>query len=266
MEAFIESWGPLGVFLAIIATGLGFPMPEELPVVIGGGLAGHRSYDTGFMFLMMLACIAGVIIGDGCLYLIGRIWGSRLVGTSFFQKHVLSPERLASVTENFHKYGIKILLFARLTPGIRTPIFLTAGITKLSWIRFVIADGLYAIPGVSILFFLGFFFTERMIALVNEKAEIVKAVSILGVLAIVAGYFVYRFVRKPMVTGSPAEVPKIMEPVSFGVDQVTAKILHPESNASTNDPQSSSADIPGVSRETVRPPVAPLPGSPNADR
>ena len=64
MEAFIESWGPLGVFLAIIATGLGFPMPEELPVVIGGGLAGHRSEDKGFLLLMMLACIVGVIIGD----------------------------------------------------------------------------------------------------------------------------------------------------------------------------------------------------------
>lgn len=266
MEAFIESWGPLGVFLAIIATGLGFPMPEELPVVIGGGIAGHFSEDKLYLVLMLLACIVGVIIGDGCLYLIGRVWGSRLVESPFFTKHVLSPERLASVTENFHKYGIKILLFARLTPGIRTPIFLTAGITKLSWIRFVIADGLYAIPGVSILFFLGFFFTERMIALVNEKAEIVKAITILGVLGLVAGYLVYRFVRKPMVTGSPAEVPKIMEPVSFGVDQVTAKILHPESNASTNDPQTSSADSHADARNSVGPSVAHLPSSPNADR
>lgn len=266
MEAFIESWGPLGVFLAIIATGLGFPMPEELPVVIGGGLAGHRSEDKGFLLLMMLACIAGVIIGDGCLYIIGRFWGSRLVASPFFQKHILSPERLASVTENFHKYGIKILLFARLTPGIRTPIFLTAGITKLSWVRFVVADGLYAIPGVSILFFLGYFFTERMIALVEAKAEMVKAIAILGVLAIVAGYFVYRVVRKPMVTGSPTDVPKIMEPVSFGVDQMTAKILHPQSNAATNDPQTSAADGETNSREAVGPPVAQTPGSPNADR
>ena len=42
-----------------------------------------------------------------------------------------------------------ILLFARILPGIRSPIFLTAGIMKLSWQRFLLADGIYAVPGVS---------------------------------------------------------------------------------------------------------------------
>jgi hypothetical protein len=42
----------------------------------------------------------------------------------------------------------------------------------------------------------------------------------------VAGYFVYRFLRKPMVTGSPAEVPAIVEPVSHTLDSVTGTLLH----------------------------------------
>jgi membrane protein DedA with SNARE-associated domain len=230
LEAFIQDWGFLGVFLGIIATGLGFPMPEELPVVIGGGLAGHQSGDRVFMILMLITCIVGVIVGDSFLYLIGRIWGTRLVETRFFRERVLPPERLATITDNFHKYGVKILLFARLTPGIRAPIFLTAGISRMSMAKFLIADGLYAIPGVSLLFFLGYFFTERMIAIIEAKAELVKAIIILVILGSLAAYLVYRFLRKPVVMGNPRDVPTIMEPVAYGTDQVTKQILHPENH------------------------------------
>jgi len=223
VESFVEHWGYLGVLFGIIATGLGFPMPEELPVVVGGGLAVRQEAKW---WIMLPVCIVGVIIGDSCLYLIGRIWGSRLVERPFFKKRLLPPERLATITENFHKYGIKILLFARLTPGIRAPIFLTAGITRLSLPRFLIADGIYAIPGVSLLFFLGYFFTERIMALIEVKEELVKSIIILVVVVGGAGYFLYRFLRRPMVTGNPGDVPTIMEPVSYSVDHMTSKMLH----------------------------------------
>jgi len=242
VEAFIQDWGYLGVFLGILATGLGFPMPEELPVVIGGGLAGHQSDDRVFMILMLVTCIVGVIIGDSFLYLIGRIWGTRLVETRVFRERILPPERLATITDNFHKYGVKILLFARLTPGIRAPIFLTAGISRMSMARFLIADGLYAIPGVSLLFFLGYFFTERMIAIIEAKAEMVKAIIILVILGGVSLYLVYRVIRKPVVMGNPKDMPTIMEPVAYGTDKVTQPILHPEQDLGA-DQQTAPAQI-----------------------
>lgn len=241
MESFVAHWGYIGVFFGIIATGLGFPMPEELPVVIGGGLSAR---DEVYAWIMLPVCIVGVIVGDSCLYFIGRLWGAKLVQQPFFQKHLLTPERMASITENFHKYGIKILLFARLTPGIRAPIFVTAGITRLSLPRFLIADGIYAIPGVSLLFYLGYKFTDVMIGLIQAKAEILPAAMVLGVLVAVGGYFLYRFLRRPMVTGNPSEVPKIMEPVSIGVDQMTGIILHPDSKAATNAPAQPASEPP----------------------
>src|SRR5262245_14098942 len=126
MEQFLEDWGTLGVFLTILATGLGFPVPEELPIVVGGALVGA---DKANAFLMLGACIVGVIIGDSFLYLIGRFWGAKLLERPFVRKRLLPPERLEKISENFKKHGIKILLFARLTPGIRAPIFLFAGIS-----------------------------------------------------------------------------------------------------------------------------------------
>src|SRR5437588_10967482 len=167
---------------------------------------------------MLPTCIFGVIIGDSFLYFIGRFWGSRLVESPFMRKHVLTPERLQKITTNFHDYGIRILLFARLTPGIRAPIFLTAGITKLPLIRFVLADGIYAVPGVSILFALGYFFTDRIVDLIKNEAGKVKSNIILVVLVGIAGYFAYRFLRKPVVTGNPHEMPKIVEQVTDSLE------------------------------------------------
>ena len=233
METFLESWGYLGVFVGILLTGLGFPMPEELPIVLGGALAGGFAGDnpggTGaiYWWIMLPVCIVGVVIGDSFLYGIGRFWGAKLVDRPFVKKHLLTPEKLASITENFHKYGIKILLFARLTPGIRAPIFLTAGITRLPLSHFLMADGIYAVPGVSLLFVLGYFFTGSMVKLVQSAQwQTVQHVVILMVVLGVAGYFTYRFLRRPMVTGSPGEMPKIVEPMSQTLDSVTAKIWH----------------------------------------
>jgi membrane protein DedA with SNARE-associated domain len=222
VEEFLSNWGYLGIFLGIVATGAGFPMPEELPVVVGGVLAGHNPYIH--WWLMLPVCIVSVIIGDSILYGIGRLWGPRALQYGWVKKHVLTPERLASVERNFDQYGIRILLFARMTPGIRAPIFLTAGIIRLPLVKFVLADGLYAVPGVSLLFFLGYWFGEGIIALV-ERAEHVKFWIMLVVLAGIGLYVLYRFLRKPVVTGSPREMPPVVGPVTKRIEQAASKTL-----------------------------------------
>ncbi len=216
MQEFIQSWGYIGVFVGILATGLGFPMPEEMPIVLGGVLATQADIS---IWIMLPVCIVGVIIGDSFLYLIGRFWGAKLVELPFIRNKLLPPERFASISENFQKYGVKILLFARLTPGIRAPIFLTAGITKLPLTYFLFADGVYAIPGVSVLFFLGYWFTDSIIDIVRQS-QMVKPIIVLVLLAGVTIYLLYRFWRKPVVTGNPTEMPPIVGPVTEKLDSV----------------------------------------------
>src|SRR5687767_9528598 len=112
VEEFLQAWSYFGVFVTIIATGAGLPVPEELPVVVGGALAGS---GNAYWWIMLPVTIVAVIIGDSVLYFIGRIWGPTLVERPFIKKHILPPERLLKIEENFQKYGIRILLFARLT-------------------------------------------------------------------------------------------------------------------------------------------------------
>ena len=215
MKEFIEIYGYYGAALGILATGLGFPVPEEVPVLVAGAMANHLK-----IYIMLPICIVSVIVGDTLLYTIGRVWGSRLVQIPLIRRRLLTPERFASISANFQKYGTKILLFARVTPGIRTWIFLTAGITKLPLAQFIIADSIYAVPGVTILFFLGYYFTDSIIDMASEEPVYVRPIIVLVVLVGIGLYIAYRMYRKPMVTGNPTEMPPIVGPVTETLEGV----------------------------------------------
>ena len=60
--------------------------------------------------------------------------------------------------EKFEKYGVWVLFVARFLPGLRSPIFLTAGLTrKVPFWRFLLMDGLAALISVPIWVYLGYF-------------------------------------------------------------------------------------------------------------
>jgi membrane protein DedA with SNARE-associated domain len=254
VEDFLRSWSYLGIFLGILGTGLGFPMPEELPIVVGGSLSGSL---LAYWWLMLPVCIVGVVIGDSFLYLIGRFWGARLVKLPFIRSRILTPERLESISDNFDKHGIKILLFARLTPGIRAPIFLTAGISRLSLTKFLMADSIYALPGVSLLFTLGYLFGDTMVDLVMSEASKVKPIMILVGLAALTAYVTYLFLRKPVVTGSPQEMPPLvgqvthkLEDMTHKLEDVTLKMLHPSTSTEHAEASPSESNTNGAAQAT----------------
>jgi membrane protein DedA with SNARE-associated domain len=255
VEEFLRDWGYLGILLGILATGVPFvPMPEELPVIVAGVLAGHGS---AVWWLMLPLCIGAVVVGDFMLYGVGRLWGRRLLENGWVKKHILPPARLQTIEANFQKHGIKILLFARLTPGIRAPIFVTAGITRLAWAQFVVADAIYAVPGVTLLFFLGYWSTESVLNLVKHGMEHVKSIIILVAVLGVAAYFTYRFLRRPMVTGDPQEVPRLVEQVTHTLEQMTTKIIHPKAKPSTEPGAAPASDRDG--RTDAAPPAQSAP-------
>lgn len=192
------------IFAGLLAAGIGIPIPEELPIAVGGIWVGHPKSEL-FWWIMLPTCILGVVLCDGMLYGIGRLWGPRIVRFRWVQRHLLPPDRLEHIEGNFHKYGIKILLFARLLPGIRSPIFITAGIMRLPLAKFLLADGIYAIPGVSLLFFLGYWFTDQFLE-VLEKAESVRPLIVVVAITAVLTFLLVRFMRRPVVTGEPEDL------------------------------------------------------------
>jgi membrane protein DedA with SNARE-associated domain len=209
-------WALVVFFGMCVAAGLGAPIPEEL-AIIGAGLWAASNPEHGISrFLMLPVCIVGVVISDILLYGIGRFSGSRLLHTSWMRR--LVPEaKQATIRHNFHRYGISILVFGRLLPGIRAPLFITAGMLHLSIPLFILADGLGAVLGNSLLFFLAFWFGDQFRELVvhaGHEVRRVRPLLVVCALAAVSLYFLYIFVRRPVPTGDPKELPLIGQQVA----------------------------------------------------
>jgi membrane protein DedA with SNARE-associated domain len=273
------------VAATIIATGFGFPLPEEIPIVTAGALVGHDASGvnpseyiavgggpmavapppSGLLrwWIMLPVCIVAVVIGDGVLYGMGRLFGKRLLEFGWIKRKILPPEKREKIEANFHKNGVMILLAARLTPGVRTPVFMMAGILRLPLGKFLLADGLYAIPGINILFWLAYFFTDWFIEAIHA-AERYRPLIIVVVLAAIGGMLLFRLLtNRKGVTGSMEEVPIDMKPVgavTHAVEQAMEfaydKVTHRHHGDAAAKPPSG-AGLPTPSANGVHTPAPP---------
>lgn len=245
-------WQYLGIFAMLVAAGLGVPIPEEIPVVTGGVMSAHPELGLHW-WIMLPICILGVVISDGLLYGVGRLWGPRLLEYPWVKTRLMPPARQAEIQGNFHKYGVKILLFARVLPGIRAPIFITAGIMRLSFAKFLLADGIYAIPGVSLLFFLGWWFTDQFLEVV-QRVENIRPLIVVVVITVVGTYLFIRFVKRPVATGAPDELPPVVSQMTHMVamaDEVVMAGIMPDGVKGRPDKDTMTA-IPMPEPDTVK--------------
>jgi membrane protein DedA with SNARE-associated domain len=211
-----------GVF---VSAGLGAPFPEELAIVAAGLWTASNPEHGVYRWLMLPVCLLGVLIADCLLYGIGRYFGGGLLRRPWFARLVPAAKR-RRIEENFRHYGVSILLFGRLLPGIRAPLFLTSGMMHLSVPRFVVADAFGAVVGNSLLFFLAFWFGDQFRELVEHaERDVARArpLVILVLIVAVGVFFLIHFLRRPVPTGDPEELPLIGHQVAVHMDSTVLK-------------------------------------------
>ena len=152
LEAFFVEYGYAAVFFVLVICGFGVPIPEDLTLVTGGVISGMGYTNPHIMFAVGMF---GVLVGDGIMFAAGRIWGQKILRFKPIAR-IMTPKRYEQVQEKFDKYGNWVLCVARFLPGLRTAVFVTAGISrKVSYLRFIIMDGLAALISVPIWIYLG---------------------------------------------------------------------------------------------------------------
>ena len=150
--------GYLAVFLVLLVSGFGIPIPEDISLVAGGIIAGLGYADVRVMCMVGLA---GVLVGDTVMFLVGRQLGARALRLRWVA-HLLTPRRYALVQAKFDRYGNRLMFVARFLPGLRTAVFLTAGMThRVSFWRFLALDGLAALISVPFWVWLGYVGAEN---------------------------------------------------------------------------------------------------------
>ncbi len=176
-------------------------------------------------WILLPACILGVVLADVFLYGMGRFWGDRLLQRRWMAR-IVPPERRRRIEDNFHHYGVGILVLGRLMPGIRAPLFLTAGSMRLPLARFLFADGLGAVVGNSFFFFLGFWLGDSVKTLIERAEERLKPILIIVAVGLLVAYLLWHFSRHPVSTGDPQEVPLIGSQVASHMEHADSSADH----------------------------------------
>lgn len=176
------------VFALLIACGFGFPMPEDVILFASGMLAYYEAVDV---WVIIAVCFLGVMLGDCSVFTIGALYGRRLRKTALV-KRLLPPRRMRLVRRKLHEQGNKVIFAARFMPGLRTPVFFSAGTLHLPFRVFFFYDGLAALISVPTIIYAVYFFGDH----VDRVIRVIKRIQfgVIGTIILIIGFIVLKAV------------------------------------------------------------------------
>jgi membrane protein DedA with SNARE-associated domain len=177
------------VALLFVLCGIGLPLPEEVLLLAAGYIC--KMYpERAELPLMMGACAGGILGGDVLPYVLGRVFGVRLLRLRWMRL-VVTKQRLAKFDGWFRRRGDWVILIARFIPGLRVVAFFTGGTMKMPWRRFLFLDGLgiaLMVPAMTLVGFHSAEYIDQAIGLVKRvEAGLLWTVMAGGV--VLVGWF-----------------------------------------------------------------------------
>lgn len=129
------TFGYVGLAVIVFAeSGLlaGFFLPGDTLLITAGILASQGHLN---IFLTLAIVVVAAIIGDSAGYFIGTKVGPKLFTRP--DSRFFSQKNLHEAHTFFEKYGAQSIIFARFVPIVRTFIPTIAGVSKLSYKKFL---------------------------------------------------------------------------------------------------------------------------------
>jgi membrane protein DedA with SNARE-associated domain len=138
----LADWGYGAIAAAVIADSFGVPVPGEVMVLLAAVYAGatHHLSLPG----VIAAAGAGAILGDNITYALGRHGGYPLVKRYGWIIH-LDARRLTIGRYLFRCHGGSVVWLGRLVPVAHIWTAALAGVNRMPWPRFVLANAAGAV-------------------------------------------------------------------------------------------------------------------------
>jgi membrane protein DedA with SNARE-associated domain/rhodanese-related sulfurtransferase len=176
------------VFLNVLFTQLGLPLPATPTLIVAGAMAAQgRLPATPLYVLAVLACL----IGDSVWYCAGRLYGARVMRV--LCRISLTPDTCVSDTQaSFERWGSKVLIVAKFIPGLGLVAPPLAGATRMGAMRFLayslLAASLWAGAGI----LLGLLLRAQIAQLLPMLASLGGLTLVLA-LALLLAYILYKW-------------------------------------------------------------------------
>ena len=165
MAPYLERYGYLAVFGAILLEDFGLPTPGETLLIAGAAFAGISGKLS--IWLVVLLAFSGAVVGDNIGFAIGHFGGRRLV-LRFGRYILITEKRLNRAEEFFDLHGSKVVVVARFVEGLRQLNGIAAGIFGMHWRRFLVFNISGAALWVVFWAIVGYFFGDKLGAIERE--------------------------------------------------------------------------------------------------
>jgi membrane protein DedA with SNARE-associated domain len=139
----VGTWGLLAIFVTMTVESAGLPISSEIVVPLGGALASQGKLN---FVLVVLVASAANLAGSLIAFYLTRRYGERVVLSRFGHWLGLSRGHLKLAERFFKRFGLWAVFVGRLLPIVRTYISFPAGVSKIGYVRFVLATIAGAIP------------------------------------------------------------------------------------------------------------------------
>ncbi len=161
----------LGIFVLMMASGFGLPIPEEVTLVSSGLVcfAATRPnlppppYPNAHLvdpYITAGVAFFSVIFADCLVYFLGKFFGGKVQRSQFIDRY---RSRFDQVSDWTKRYGMWAAGAFRFTPGLRFPGHFACGMMGLSISKFIAVDAMAAAVSVPTQVLLVAFYGETIL-------------------------------------------------------------------------------------------------------
>ena len=180
----VNSLGPVGVGLAILAETVIPPIPSEAVL----GLAGVLINDGQLNMVAVIACATvGSIAGALFFYYVGRALGPRRSHAFLDRLPLVETEDVDKTFAWFERHGRSAVFFGRMVPIVRSFISVPAGVVRMPILQFVLYSAAGSLIWNTVLVTLGVLAGDFLQDNLHYLDYAVVAAFVLGI-----GYLVWK--------------------------------------------------------------------------
>ena len=181
--------GAFGIALLMFLENVFPPIPSELIMPLAGYTAAQGEAN---IVLVIIAGAIGSLAGAFFWYQIGYWVGEerlKRLADRYGRWMTVSRGDIDKADDWFDRHGHKAVLIGRVIPTVRTLISVPAGLSEMSWKRFLVYSGIGTAVWTTALALLGYGLGSRY----QDVGAWIDPIS-LGIIAIIVAYYLYRVI------------------------------------------------------------------------
>ncbi len=146
------------IFGAIILAGFNVPLSADLLILLSAFIA--ATILPEHTWHLLISVILGCYLSAWCAYWTGRLFGAKLSRFKWFGS-TFNINRMKKIRNFYEKYGFLTLLIGRFIPfGVRNCIFMSSGMSRFNFFRFIFMDAFACLLWSGLYFYLFYNFSQ----------------------------------------------------------------------------------------------------------